>query len=138
MPTRRLLPLAVLSVASVLASACGTSGDDRRQVRSVVERFYDAVRQGDGQTACDQLSEPALQQLESQSEQTCDQVITRLSYDGGAVVDAHVYLTNAEVGLRNGERAFLSHGRTGWKLSAIGCKPVGPPRERPLDCEVAA
>ena len=137
MPPR--LATALLALAAALGlGGCGTSGDDRRVVRSVVERFYDAVRENDGRTACEQLSEPTLQQLESQTEQPCDEVITRLTYDGGAVVDANVYLTNAEVGLENGERAFLSHGRSGWRLSAIGCKPVGPPHERPYDCEVKA
>lgn len=130
--------IVLLAAAALGLSGCGTSDDDRRAVRAVVDRFYTAVREDDGRTACDQLSEPTLQQLESQTEQSCDEVVTRLTYDGGAIVDAHVYLTNAEVGLRSGEHAFLSHGRSGWKLSAIGCKPQGPPRERPMDCEAEA
>ena len=130
------MPLAVVVVAALLAGGCGT-GDDRAQARSVVERFYDAVRAGQGKTACDQLSEATLQQLESQTDQTCDEVITRLKYEGGAVIEAHVYLTNAEVGLRSGEHAFLSRERAGWRLTAIGCTPEGPPRDNPMDCEVA-
>ena len=121
----------------MLSGGCGTS-DDRAQVRSVVERFYDAVRADEGATACEQLSEGALQALEAQSGRSCDEAVTRLDDLGGAVGDPHVYLLNAEVGLSSGEHAFLSRGRGGWRLTAIGCKPEGPPRERPMDCEVEA
>ena len=136
MPTRRALLLA-LCLLAIGGAGCGT-GDDRAQARAVVERFYDAVRADEGATACEQLSEGAVQALEGQTGQTCDEVITRLDYLGGAVGDAHVYLLNAEVGLSGGEYAFLSRERSGWRLTAIGCKPEGPPRERPMDCEVEA
>ena len=127
----------LLAALAVVAGGCGTS-DDRAQARSVVERFYGAVREDEGATACDQLSEATIQALESQTDQTCEDVITRLDYLGGAVGDAHVYVMNAEVGLSTGEHAFLSRERSGWKLTAIGCKPEGQPRERPMDCEVEA
>lgn len=136
MPHRRSIALALVA-AALAASGCGT-GDDRAQARSVVERFYDAVRSDQGQAACDQLSEATVQALEGQTGQTCEEVVTRLDYLGGAVGDAHVYLLNAEVGLSSGEHAFLSRERSGWKLTAIGCRPEGPPRERPMDCEVEA
>ena len=133
----RALSLVLLGVAAAAGAGCGTS-DDRAQARSVVERFYDAVRAGDGATACDQLSEGTLQALEGQTGRTCEESVTDLDYLGGAVGDAHVYLLNAEVGLSSGEHAFLSRGRGGWKLTAIGCRPEGPPRDRPMDCEVEA
>jgi hypothetical protein len=132
-----VLTLALLSLAATLPSGCGTS-DDRAQTRSVVERFYDAVRADQGAAACEELGESTIQALEGQTGQTCDEVITRLDYLGGAVGEAHVYLMNAEVGLSSGEHAFLERERGGWKLTAIGCKPEGPPRERPMDCEAEA
>jgi hypothetical protein len=132
---RRLLVLLVLP--AVLAG-CGTS-DDKVQARTVVERFYDAVRHDDASTACAQLSESLTEQVESQTGQSCEGVITRFDYEGGAVVGARVFITSAKVDLRSGETAFLSREDAGWKLSAIACKPTqGKPADRPMDCEVAA
>jgi hypothetical protein len=128
-----LLPLALV----VSLPGCGTS-DDRREVRSVVQRFYDAVRHDRGAAACAALSNSAAQQLESQTLQQCDAVVTRLDYAGGAIVRVEVFATSAKVDLRNGESAFLSRESVGWRLSAIGCASKGKPRDRPFDCQVAA
>ncbi len=128
------LVLAVAATAVLLG--CGTA-DDRDQARGVVERFYDAVRHQRSEEACAQLSAAAVKQLESQTQQSCRGVIARLDYQGGAVVDVDVYITNAKVDLRNGESAFLSREPAGWKLTALACTPEeGKPRHRPLDCEV--
>lgn len=129
------LPLLALAL---LAGGCGTS-DDRRDARAVVERFYDAVRSDDGETACQQLSAGAASQLESQAERSCAGAITALSYEGGAVVGVQVYVTSAKVDLRNGESAFLDREPDGWRLSAVACAPEdGKPRDRPFECEVEA
>ena len=128
--------LLLLSLTGV--AGCGTS-DDRDQARTVVERFYDAVRDDRGEDACAELSEAAVKQLESQTSQRCPAVVTRLEYLGGPVVDAHVYVSNAKVDLGGGESAFLNRGPDGWRLSAIACKPEeGPPRDFPMECEVEA
>ena len=128
---------ALVSIALLAAlSGCGTS-DDRDQARGVVERFYDAIRHDRAEEACDQLSATAVKQLESQTEQSCRGVITRLEFEGGAIVDVHVFITNAKVDLRNGESAFLNREPTGWKVTAFGCKPEeGKPRDRPFECEL--
>ena len=139
MPARRALTgIALALLAGALSTGCGTE-DDRDQVRAVVDRFYDAVRRDDGQAACDQLSQSTREELESQEERPCDEAVTRLNFEGGAIADADVYITNAEVGLRTGEHAFLSQERGAWKLSAIGCRAQeGRPRDRPFDCEAEA
>jgi hypothetical protein len=127
-----------LIIVAALTAGCGTS-DDRDQARAVVERFYDAVRDHRAEVACAQLSAATVKQLESQTSQSCTGVITRLELDGGAITDARVFITNAKVDLRSGESAFLDREPSGWKLTAIGCKPEeGKPRDRPLDCEVEA
>ena len=129
---------AVLVLAALVAAGCGTS-DDRDQARATVERFYDAVREDDGAGACEQLSESLLEQVESQTENECDNVITRLEYDGGAIVETRVFITNAKVDLRSGESAFLGREDDGWKLTAIGCKAEeGKPADRPFECEAEA
>ena len=133
----RAIAIVALAVA-VAVAGCGTA-DDREQVRDVGERFYDAVRAGDGQGACDQLSAAAVSQLESQSGQRCREVVTRLRFEGGAIVQAEVFMTNAKVDLRNGESAFLGREPTGWKLTAIGCRPEdGKLTHRPYECEAKA
>lgn len=133
--TRRVVALVPVLLA---LGGCGTS-DDRAEVRTVVEAFYDAVRQDRPDEACARLSESTLEQLESRSGRSCAAVITRLEYEGGAIVDVQVYATNAKVDLRNGESAFLSREADGWRLSAIACRPEeGLPRDRPYDCEAEA
>jgi hypothetical protein len=129
----RLVPLAAL--VALLAAGCGSS-DDRDQARATVERFYDAVRADDGQAACEELGDPLLEQVESQTQQSCDSVITRFEYEGEAVTAVEVYITNAKVDLRSGESAFLSREDDGWRLSAIACKAEkGKPADRPFECE---
>ncbi len=128
-------PALILLVLAVLAGGCGTS-DDERQVEATVERFYDAVRHDDGEAACEELGESLLEQVESQTQQSCRGVIARFEYEGGEIVRTQVFVTNAKVDLRNNETAFLSREPDGWKLSAIACKPEkGKPADRPLECE---
>ena len=135
----RRLPLApVVALAAVLGAGCGTA-DDRDQARATVERFYDAIRQDDAEAACEQLGEPLLEQLESQAQGPCPGAITRLGYEGGAIVATEVFITNAKVDLSSGESAFLSRETDGWKLSALACMAEeGKPADRPFECEVEA
>jgi hypothetical protein len=129
------------TIACVLLCAlagCGTA-DDATEARAVVERFYDAVRQDDGTTACAQLSAAAAGAVESQSGQPCAGAITALQYEGGAVRRTEVYLTSARVQLRSGESAFLDRGPEGWRISAVACRPLqGAPGEQPMECEAEA
>ena len=130
---RRLAPFVLLAA---LLAGCGT-GDDREQAEAVVERFYAAIDAGEAQAACEELGDSTLEQLESQSQQSCEDVITRLEYEGGSIVKAEVYITNAKVDLDSGESAFLSREDDGWKLSAIACKAEkGKAADRPFECEV--
>jgi hypothetical protein len=135
---RFLRIVAAVVVIAGPVSACGVD-EDRSDARATTERFYEAIRQDDGEAACEELAEDTVKQLESQSGQSCADVVTRLEYEGGAIDRVDVYATNAKVDLSSGESAFLSPEPDGWKLSAIGCKPEeGKPRDRPLDCEVEA
>ena len=116
-------------------AACGTS-DDRDQARATVERFYDAIRSEQGLAACEQLTGPAIDAVESQSGQPCRSVITRFEFGGGAVVRTEVAVNSAAVDTRTGERAFLEREPEGWRISAVGCRPVASrPHDEPWDCE---
>ena len=131
----RLLLLALLAA---LAGGCGVS-DDETAVRGIAERFYTAIREDDGDAACELMSAEARKQLEGQTGQACDDVVTRLQYDGGDVEAAVVYVTNAKVDMTSGESAFLSYEPDGWRLTGLACKAeTGKPRDRPFDCELEA
>jgi hypothetical protein len=124
----------VLALALTMAG-CGTN-DDRNQARQVVERFYDAVRHDRGDEACDLITPGLADAIESQTEQSCEGVITRLDYEGGGVEDVQVFITTAKVDLNRGESAFLDRGVAGWRLTAIGCIAEGDePLDKPMDCQ---
>ena len=128
----------VLALVAVLAGGCGTA-DDRDQARDTVERFYAAIDAGDAGAACAELGESLLEQVESQTQQSCRGVITRFKYESGGIASIEVYATNAKVDLTTGESAFLSREADGWKLSAIACKAEkGKPADRPFECEADA
>src|SRR5215212_4134818 len=98
------LALPLLLAAALLAGGCGTS-DDREQSRATVERFYDAIRHDDAEAACEELGESLLEQVESQTQQSCRGVITRFEYEGEAVVSTEVDITKAKGDQRTGESA---------------------------------
>jgi hypothetical protein len=130
--------VAVLALVAATAGGCGV-GDDRDAARAATERFYAAIRAGDGAAACAELAENTVKALESQSGQSCAEAVTGLSYRGGDIVRVQVYATNAKVDLARGESAFLSPEQGEWKLSAVACAPEqGKPRDRPYECEVEA
>jgi hypothetical protein len=127
--------VALAFAAFALASAgCGTS-DDREQAQATVERLYDAIRHDDGDAACRELSTATALKLADEESSSCAAAITDLKLDGGAVVDSRVAITNAKVDLRSGESTFLGREPTGWKVTALGCRPQGEPTDRPMDCE---
>jgi hypothetical protein len=131
---RGVLVLLIALTAVAAASGCGTSAD-RREVRAVVERFDAAIERGDGQAACEQLTEGAASELESAERKPCEEAILSLELDPSpaAVVEVHVVSASAE--LAGGGTTFLDETSQGWKISAVGCVPRP---ERPYDCELEA
>jgi hypothetical protein len=135
---RRMRIGAAAAALVAVVAGCG-GGSERDRVRAVTDRFYAAVRAGDGRTACAQLSEDTRTELASQEGKPCAQAIGSLDLHPAAITRVQVYITNAKADLVGGETAFLSREPAGWRLSAIGCQPEGgKPADRPYDCEAEA
>jgi hypothetical protein len=127
-----------VTLAAFSSAGCGQS-DDRAVVRSVTEHFLAAVASGDGTTACAQLSVDARGALEDQEKRACRDAVTQLALGNGTPTRIQVYLTSAKVDLSGGQSTFLSRGRQGWRISAVGCRPDGAkPADRPYHCELQA
>jgi hypothetical protein len=134
---RRLAALALLVLVGA-GAGCGVR-DDRRQVRAVTDRFSSAIASKDGAAACAALSEDTAKQIESQESKPCPSAIVGLGLPTSRAVRVQIFLTSAKVDLAGGATAFLGRTKSGWKLSAIGCKAAqGKPRDRPFECEVEA
>jgi hypothetical protein len=122
-------------VTCMASAGCGT-GEDERRVRSVTDRFYAALQGHAGERACAELSENAVNALESASGRSCAQAITALQLPGHRAASSTVYLDSARAdvaGAAQGEAAFLDRTARGWRISAAGCRPKG---DGPYDCRL--
>jgi hypothetical protein len=133
----RIAPIA-LALLAVVLSGCGRDAD-RRDVQAVTDRFFAALEQGDGATACAELSQDTRTELESQEGKPCREAITGLGLKRSGITRVQVFLTNAKADLADGDSVFLGATSEGWRLSAVGCKPQGgKPADRPFECSVQA
>jgi hypothetical protein len=127
----------VVAFACVLALAlagCGT-GERADDASAVAESFHAALESGDGQAACDELSEETASELEQEEQKPCDEAILELDLPkGGTVALRDVQMRSAYAGLAEGSVDFLNEGPQGWKVSAAGCRSVTP--NRPYECEL--
>jgi hypothetical protein len=105
-------------------------------VRDVTQRFFTALADGDGATACAQLSTDTRSQLESQEGKPCREAILDVGLKGAAVSRVRVYIVDAMVELADGDAVFLGQGKEGWRLSAVGCRSQGKRTSRPYDCDL--
>jgi len=128
---------ALLAAAALATAGCGQSGD-RDTVRATTTRFLAAYGADRGDAACAALSEDTRTELESQEKRPCPDAIGEVELKPGAVKHVDVELTNAKVDLAGGESLFLAEEASGWKISALGCKPQGDPTNSPMDCELEA
>lgn len=134
--SRRVVAAIALGAAALCGQGCGQDAN-RDQVRSVTDRFYAAVARHDGALACAQLDPPTVKQLEQAEKATCAKAVEALGLAPARIARVAVYVTNAKVDLSNGASAFLEQTATGWKLSALGCRPSGgDPQVHPLGCTV--
>ena len=130
MPQRTLAAVAL--VVAGLAGGCGNDSDER-EAGEAVTRFADAVARGDGQAACEELTEEAASSLDEEPGATCETEVVKLDVSPSAVADATIAVTSGEVDLVGGGTFFLDETSQGWKVSAAGCEPRPG---QPYDCQL--
>ena len=127
-------PIVAACLFALAFGACGT-GEREDDAAAVTERFHAALDAGDGQAACDELSEETASKLEQEEQKPCEEAILDLDLSkGGTVVVRHVEMGSAYTRLAEGGADFLDEGPEGWKVSAAGCRPTVP--DRPYECEL--
>ena len=125
-------PVAAACLLAAALAACGAA-DRERDAAAVSERFHAALETGDGQAACEELSEETASKLEQQAGKPCEEAVLGLELPkGGTVTVREVEERSAYTELSAGGADFLDEGPTGWKISAAGCRPTAP--DRPYEC----
>ncbi len=128
--------VAIIGACVLALGGCGTDGS-RDEIADVVDRFQQALADGDGAVACAQLTAAARDTLESEEEMPCPRaVLERGLTGGGRVVGSDVDVTSASADVAGGGTAFLDQTPYGWRISAAGCSPTVP--GLPYDCELEA
>lgn len=126
--------VAIIGACALALSGCGTDGS-RTEIAGVVERFQQALADGDGALACAQLTAAARDALESEEELPCRRAIFELDLGaGGRVSGSDVDITSASADVPGRGTAFLDQTPYGWRISAAGCSPTSP--GLPYDCEL--
>lgn len=121
-------------LVTLAISGCG-KGERGADAAAVRQRFHAALEAGDGQAACDELSEETASKLEQEEKKPCDEAILVLDLaKGGTVGATDVYERSAFAFLSEGSADFLDEGPEGWTVSATGCKPT--PSDQPYECEL--
>lgn len=118
------------ALVAAAVSGCGVDAE-RNQVLAAAQSFTSAVAGGDGERACQLLTEEARRSTESFG-QRCAEQIVQLDGELAPVQRVEVWSDSAQV-RSAGDTIFLAKFPDGWKVRGAGCKPR---TELPYDCEV--
>jgi len=128
----RVVALACVLVLAVAGCGTGARSDD---AAAVSERFHAALESGDGQAACDELSEETASKLEQEEKKPCEKAVLEVEIPkGGTVTVNGVEMRSAYIGVAQGSTDFLDEGPEGWEVSAAGCRATTP--DHPYECEL--
>ena len=126
------LVLITLGIAAAIVVGLARAADDPA-ARRVAERFSAAIESKDGAAACAQLDEHTVAALEEQEGEGCEKAVLALGLSTGAVARVEVAERAAKADVGGEETVFIEQGADGWRITALGCKPV---EGYPYDCEV--
>jgi len=131
---------AAAAVATILcATACVPARPTSSTAETTATAFYAAIAHSDGAAACHLLAPVAIESVESDADEPCDQAVT-----GGEVGDtlaarSDTTPTSASVAGReaqvvlSSDVVFLTVSGTSWLITAAGCDPRP---HRPYDCVI--
>jgi hypothetical protein len=128
----RRLTAAMLGTMALAAGGCGT-GAGERDAGTAVAAFFSAYAAKDGAGACGRLSEDASSALETSSKEPCGRAVLSLDLKRSPVAGASVWVTSAQVKLRDGDAVFLDRIDGRWLIGAAGCRPQPG---QPYDCDL--
>jgi hypothetical protein len=128
--TRGAVLVGAAAALALFGTACGT-GDDREQAAAAVERFAAAVEARDGEAACAQLA-PSLREQLVKDGGPCAEAVLDVEVRGRTAASVSVYDDAGLVELAGGDTLFLSSGRLGWRIRAVGCTTQ---RNGTYDCQ---
>lgn len=120
----------LIALLSVLP-ACGSTHEG--DVEAVSERFHQALQAGDGEAACELLSDEVQKELQDSTGSACAEAVLDSGVpDGGTVDRVSVFDTAAQV-RHSDDVVFLSDFPDGWRIIAAGCDEQAA---APYDCQV--
>lgn len=69
--------MAALAAGALLLAGCGQSSAEENMsaAREAAERYVEALREGDGEAACESLTRGAVAQLEDQADTSCPEAL---------------------------------------------------------------
>ena len=122
-----------LVATGLILTVAGCAAAQDPGVRRTVDRFFAAVRGGDGGAACALLAPDTAEALASDEGNGCAAAIVKAGLPAaGTVVGTQGWGAEAQVRL-SGDTVFLHRFPQGWRISAAGCVPRG---DKPYRCEV--
>jgi triphosphoribosyl-dephospho-CoA synthetase len=128
--SRATTTLAVAALVSII-SGCGSTHEE--DVRAAAERFHQALQAGDGEAACELLSDEVQRELQDASGAACSSAVLESGLpEAGAVERVQVFDTAAQVRYSD-DVLFLGDFPDGWRVIAAGCEEAA---SAPYDCQV--
>jgi hypothetical protein len=113
-------------------SAAACTPAEEPSARAAGEAFQTALRNHQGDAACQLLSDEARGNLESGTGKPCARAIAGLGLPVGTVTSVQVWGGNSQERLDPGV-LFLAQFKTGWKVTGAGCR-ARP--DQPYDCDI--
>lgn len=124
----RLLPVVLVVL---VVSGCAATGS--RDVERVASDFGATVARGDARAGCALLAASTREAMGTRFGAPCEQALPRMSLPTGPVTDSAVWGAAAQVRTRV-DTLFLIDTRSGWRISAAGCRSRG---DAPYDCRIS-
>jgi hypothetical protein len=110
----------LIVLVTCLMSACSGSSE-QEPVKTVAQRFLDAVGAGDTASACRELAPRARDSL-TRGDGTCENTLSSVKLPRDPVGSAAVWSDEAQVKTA-GDTVFLHEFTAGWLITGAGCRP---------------